>query len=51
MRGDLCYVEDLSVHGNCYEGTEAECRAEIENLVINYGHERSRYALRTTRFD
>lgn len=46
-----CYVVDLTCDCNCYCGTEAECKAEIENLVENYGHDRDRYTIRFTRFD
>lgn len=46
-----CYVVDLTCNCNCYEGTERECQDEINELVTKYGHDRSRYTLRTTRFD
>lgn len=47
----VCFVEDLSCHCNCYEGTEQECKDEILNLIENYGHDSSRYVVRYTRFD
>lgn len=46
-----CFVVDLSCNCNCYEGSESECKAEIDNLVNNYRHSRDRYTIRTTRFD
>lgn len=45
------WVVDLACNCNCFEGTESECRAEIEELVSVYGHNRQRYAIRFTRFD
>ena len=45
------YVVDLTCNCNCFEGTECECNAEIEELVNEYGHDRKRYAIRYTRFD
>lgn len=51
MNEPKCYVVDLSINGNCYEGTEEECLAEIENLVNNYGHDRNNYAVSFNRFD
>lgn len=46
-----CYLVDLSCNCNCYEGTEAECQAELNNLITNYGHDPKRYTIRFTRFD
>lgn len=48
---EKCYVVDLRCHCNCYEGTEKECRKEIDNLVLNYGHEFSWYAISFNRYD
>ena len=45
------YVVDLTCNCNCFEGTEFECLKEIEDLVINYGNDRNRYAISYTRFD
>jgi hypothetical protein len=45
------YLIDLTCNCNCYEGTEEECKAEIDNLVNNYGHDRARYAISFNRFD
>lgn len=46
-----CYLEDVRVHCNCFEGTEEECKKEIEDLVNKYGHDRSWYTIRYTRFN
>lgn len=48
---EKAYVVDIAVNCNCFEGTEEECKAEIEDLVNNYGHDRSRYAISFNRFD
>ena len=46
-----CYLVDLEINGNCYEGTEDECKRELENLVENYHHNKDRYCIRFNRFD
>ncbi len=46
-----CYLEDLTCHCNCFEGTEKECEAEKKELVEVYGHNPDRYVVRYTRFD
>ena len=51
MREPKCYLEDIRIHCNCYEGTEQECKEELEDLVKNYKHDRAWYAIRFTRFD
>lgn len=45
------YLVDLSCNCNCYEGTEAECQAELNELINEYGHDPKRYTIRFTRFD
>ena len=42
-------VEDNQFNVFC--GTEAECMDELENLVVNYGRERSRYFISCNRWD
>lgn len=45
------YLVDMTVNCNCYEGTEAECKAELKELVEKYGHNPDNYTIRFTRFD
>ena len=45
------YVVDLTCNCNCFEGSESECKAEIDELVTKYHHNRNRYTIRLTRFD
>lgn len=48
---EKAFVVDLQCNCNCFEGTEDECKEEIDILVNDYGHDRSRYAISFNRFD
>lgn len=51
QRSPKCYVVDLTCNCNCFEGTEKECRDEINDLVNRYHHNPQRYTIRYTRLD
>lgn len=45
------YLVDLSCNCNCFEGTEEECKEEMDELVHRYHHDPKRYVIRYTRID